>query len=72
MKFLRNHKFDSYSRGQVQERLKELNNGAVANGTRRFPTSRGDQKQIRVWWVPSYVDEVEVPAIKVQEDEVPF
>lgn len=72
MKFLRNHKFDSYSRGQVQERLKELNDGAAANGKKYFPTSRGEQKQIRVWWVPSYDAEVEVPSIKVEEDEVPF
>jgi hypothetical protein len=39
---------------------------------KRFPTTRGEQKQIRVWWVPMFNREVEVPRIAVQGDEVPF
>ena len=72
MKYLRDQRFDSYSRGQIQERLKELNGDGTANGVKRFPTTRGEQKQIRVWWVPMFNREVEVPRIAVQGDEVPF
>ena len=71
MKYLRNNKFDTYSRGQIQERLKELNNGP-ANGQKRFPTTIGENKQMRVWWVPSFNQEVKVSGIAVRGDEVPF
>ena len=72
MKYLRNNKFETYSRGQIQERLKELNSGGAANGKRRFNTTKGESKQLRVWWVPAFNSEVLVSAIKVQGDEVPF
>ena len=72
MKFLRNQKFDSYSRGQIQERLKELNNGGQANGQRRFKTTKGDTMPMRVWWVPAKSNEVEIPAIDVVGEEIPF
>ena len=72
MKFLRNQKFDSYSRGQIQERLKELNNGRQANGQRRFKTTKGDTMPMRVWWVPAKSNEVEIPAIDVVGEEIPF
>lgn len=71
IKFLKTQKFDSYSRGQIQERLKELNNNATANGHKRFSTTTGDTKQMRVWWVPAFNTEVQVPSIEV-ESEVPF
>ena len=72
MKFLRNQKFDSYSRGQIQERLKELNNGGQANGQRRFKTTKGDTMPMRVWWVPAKSNEVEIPSIDVVGEEIPF
>ena len=71
IRFLRGQKFDSYSRGQIQERLKELNGSNVANGHKRFDTTAGQQKQMRVWWVPSFSSEVQVPGIEI-ESEVPF
>lgn len=72
IKYLRNHKFDSYSRGQIQERLKELNDDGTANGHKRFKTTKGDSKQLRVWWVPCFGAEVQAPRIDVGENEVPF
>jgi len=71
MKYLKNQKFDSYSRGQIQERLKELNSGGIANGKKYFDTTTGKSKQVRVWWVPAFNAEVQVPSIEV-ESEVPF
>jgi hypothetical protein len=72
MKYLRNQRFDNYSRGQIQERLKELNGDGTANGLKRFKTTKGDSKPLRVWWVPMFNREVEVPRIEVQGDGVPF
>ena len=71
IRFLRGQKFDSYSRGQIQERLKELNGSNVANGQKRFDTTAGGTKPLRVWWVPSFSSEVQVPGIEI-ESEVPF
>ena len=71
LKYLRNQKFDSYSRGQIQERLKELNDNGTANGLKRFATTKGDTKPLRVWWVPAFNAEVQVPSIEL-ESEVPF
>jgi len=52
--------------------LKELNAGGSANGLKRFKTTKGDSKPLRVWWVPAFNREVQVPSIEVQGDEVPF
>jgi hypothetical protein len=72
MKYLRNNKFDTYSRGQIQERLKEMNSGSAAHGKKRFNTTKGESKQLRVWWVPAFNKEIQVPSIEVQDNEVPF
>jgi hypothetical protein len=72
MQFLRAKKFDSYSRGQIQERLKELNENQSANGNKKFKNTRGEWKNVRVWWVPEFNSEVQVPSIEIQEEEVPF
>jgi hypothetical protein len=72
MRFLWNHKFDRYSRGQIQERIKELNGGDKSNGRVWFKTSKGDQKQMRVWWVPMFREEVEIPPANIPKEEVPF
>ena len=63
--------FRSLSLGE-QLHSKELNSGVAANGQRRFKTTKGDSKPLRVWWVPAFNSEVLVPAIVVQDSEVPF
>ena len=72
MQFLRAKKFDNYSRGQIQERLKELNGNQTANGPKNFKNTKGEWKSIRVWWVPEFEPEIQVPSIDVGEEEVPF
>lgn len=72
IKYLRNHRFDSYSRGQIQERLKEMNPDGKANGFKKFKDSKGEWKNIRVWHVPEFTSQVEVPSVEVKEAEVPF
>ncbi len=72
MEFLRQKKFDNYTRAQVQERIKELNNDADSHGVKRFKTSSGTWKSVRVWWVPEFASEVVAPDVEVESTEVPF
>ena len=72
LKFLRNHRFDNYSRGQIQERLKEMNPDGNASGSKRFKDSKGEWKTVRVWHIPEFKAQVDVPDIEYKEAEVPF
>ena len=72
IKYLRNNRFDTYSRGQIQERLKELNPDGSASGQKRFKGSDNQWKSIRVWHIPAFSPEVEAPDIDIQGEEVPF
>jgi hypothetical protein len=72
MEFLRQKKFDSYTRAQIQERIKEMNDGTDSHGVKRFKTSAGKWKSVRVWWVPEFAAEVSTPDIPVASTEVPF
>ena len=72
IKYLRNNRFDTYSRGQIQERLKELNPDAKASGTKGFKGSDGQWKNIRVWHIPAFSPEVEAPDIDIQGEDIPF
>ena len=71
MEFLRNRKFDNYTRAQVQERLKEINNGD-SSLVKKFQNSQGKWKSVRVWWIPEFGAEVEIKPITIETDEVPF
>jgi len=71
MEFMRQKKFDSYTRAQVQERIKETNNGD-SSSIRNFRTSSGTWKSVRVWSIPEFSSEVEIGNIVVESEEVPF
>ena len=71
MEYMRQKKFDSYTRAQVQERIKETNNGD-SSSIRNFRTSSGTWKSVRVWSIPEFSSEVEVGNIVVESEEVPF
>ena len=70
MEFLRNRKFDNYTRAQVQERLKEINNGD-SSLVKKFQNSQGKWKSVRVWWIPEFGGEVELNPVAIEEEEVP-
>ena len=72
MQFLKGKRFDDYSRAQVQERIKELNKDQEANGLKKFKTSKGEWKSVRVWWVPEFKHEVAIPDVEIEKTEVPF
>jgi len=71
--FLKRHNFTSYNRGQVTERLKELNNGDASNRVYNFKDNKDKRKQVRVWHVPEMdKGEVDLPPVTFEEEEVPF
>ena len=71
MEFMRQKKFDSYTRAQVQERLKEINN-EESSIVKKFKTSAGKWKSVRVWWIPEFVSEVEIADVNIEIEEAPF
>ena len=71
IEFLRQKGFTHYSKGQIQERIKEINNGDKCSNVRNFKTTEGKFKSIRVWWVPEVREDVEIPKVEFEE-EVPF
>ena len=73
MLYLKNHNFVSYTKGQVQERIKEINDGRTAYVTKTYNNVKGEKKSIRVWSVPEFNDPIEVPEVNIgQEEEIPF
>ena len=72
MNYLRNKRFDEYTRAQIQERIKEVNGGEESHGVKNFKTVKNEWKSARVWWVPEFSGEVDIPDVYVETSEVPF
>ena len=72
MDFLKGRGFTQYTRGQVQERLKELNNGESTSTVKTFTDKTKKRKSIRVWSVPEFSTDISIPSVNIQGDEVPF
>ena len=65
--FLESKRFDAYTKGQVQQRLKELN-GGKSSMQKRWGIN---ETRVRVWCVPAY-DEIELPEVESNLEEIPF
>jgi hypothetical protein len=62
-----------YTRGQITERLKEMNDGDKAMHQYNYRDDRSEWRNVRVWGVPEVnKGDVELPAVEVEDDEVPF
>lgn len=72
MDYMKAKNFTQYTRGQVQERLKELNNGNSSSVTKSFRDKAGKSKAVRVWSVPEFQAEVDLPRVDIAGEEVPF
>ena len=73
--FLKGHGFNHYTRGQITERLKEMNNGGQADKQFRFKDNKDAWRKIRVWFVPEiYRGDVDFPPVTFEkdDDDVPF
>ena len=63
------------TRGQITERLKEMNNGGQADKQFRFKDNKDAWRKIRVWFVPEiYRGDVDFPPVTFEkdDDDVPF
>ena len=54
MEFLRQRNFVSFTRAQIQERLKKLNDNEECNGHKNLRKPDGGRTTLRVWWVPAF------------------
>jgi len=71
--FLKRNNFTHYTRGQITERLKEMNTGVEADKTYRFKDNRDQWKSVRVWFVPEMNrGEVDLPEVTFRPEEAPF
>tara|TARA_R110000744_G_scaffold285819_1_gene397171 strand:+ start:35 stop:895 length:861 start_codon:yes stop_codon:yes gene_type:complete len=71
MEYMRQKKFDIYTRAQVQERLKEINSGD-SSLIKNFKTSTGTWKSVRVWSIPEFTSEIHINEVKIESEEAPF
>jgi len=72
MQFLKNRGFTSYTRAQVQEQLRKINNTEKCEGHQWIKRQNGKASTIRVWWVPAFeMEEVELGTKEISDD-VPF
>jgi hypothetical protein len=71
--FLKRHNFTTYTRGQITERLKEMNNGGEADKQYRFKDNKNKWQTVRVWFIPEIKKgDVEFPKVTIDDEEPPF
>ena len=73
--FLKRNNFTIYTRGQITERLKEMNNGGTADKQFRFKDNKDKWQTVRCWFVPEIKKgEIELPEVtfKAKDEETPF
>lgn len=70
MEFLRQRNFASFTRAQIQERLKKLNDNQECNGHKNLRKPDGGRTTLRVWWVPAFEGVEE--QVEVAESDIPF
>ena len=71
--FLKRSGFVHYTRGQITERIKEMNAGETADKEYRFKDDKDTWRKVRVWFVPEVVKgEVELQEVTYEDEEIPF
>ena len=71
--YLKRNNFTHYTRGQITERLKEMNTGSESDKTYRFRDNSDNWKSVRVWFVPEmHRGEVDLPEVTFEEEDPPF
>ena len=70
--YLRQRNFTGFSKGQIQQVLKEMNDNGECDGHKNIKKAEGGWTTIRAWWVPMFQNnEVSMPPKEVHSD-VPF
>jgi hypothetical protein len=71
--YLKRNNFTQYTRGQITERLKEMNSGTDSDKTYRFRDNNDNWKSVRVWCVPEmHRGEVDLPEVTFEPEDPPF
>jgi len=70
--FLKNRGFKEYTRAEIQEQLKQLNNGGPYHGTQNVRNTEGKRSSLRVWWVPEFEDTEIQLDVEEHSYDVPF
>ena len=71
--YLKRNNFMHYTRGQITERLKEMNKGSASDKIYRFRDNSDNWKSVRVWFVPEmHRGEVDLPEVTFEEEDPPF
>lgn len=72
MEFLHNRRFKAFTRAQIQEILKQMNNNQECHGHKSINKADGSRSTTRVWWVPAFENmEVFLPVEEISND-IPF
>jgi hypothetical protein len=70
---LKRSNFTQYTRGQITERLKEMNGGGDCDKVYNFRDNNDNRKFVRVWFVPEmHRGEVDLPEVTFDPEEPPF
>ena len=73
MEFLKFRQFTNVTRVQIQNFLRDLNNGAPCNGHQSVKKEDGSFTTMRVWWVPAYKEtHVDMRSESRREEQIPF
>ena len=71
--YLRRSGFVHYTRGQITERLKEMNGGDMSDKEYRFKDDKDIWRKVRVWFVPEVAKgEVELTPVEFEDEDIPF
>ena len=70
--FLENRRFTHFTRAQIQEILKQMNDGKECHGHKNIYKEDGSRTTTRVWWIPAFENQdVELPTVEM-DSNVPF
>lgn len=69
---LKNRGFTSYTRAQIQDGIKQLNDNQECHGHQNIRREDGTRSTLRVWWVPAF-DDTEIDTTGKEESyDIPF
>lgn len=73
MEFLKFRGFNNVTRVQIQNFIKDMNDGGICHGHQSVKKEDGTNTTIRVWWVPAYKEShVDMRSETRREDSIPF
>jgi hypothetical protein len=72
MEFLKQRGFTKYTRAQVLEQIKKMNDGGTCSGHRSIKREDGTFTTTRVWWVPVFNDVMIDLGTSNGQAEIPF